>query len=93
MGSNDPKRLTLQERLQVACYHSSGPKTGNWVVDSTHGHGVCCYCGKPAPELVLRICFECGTEFVLNFGPDWMAKNFVHKGKVYEREFYCPPCY
>ena len=83
------KRLTIEERISVACYHHNN----SWVLDSNTGHMVDSHCGKPAPDAVLRICSECGDEFVMNFGPDWLPKFYVVQGKVYEREFFCPPCY
>lgn len=86
------KRLTLKERLEVACYHSSQKEL--WQVDSDTGHVVCSLCGKPAPEVVLRLCAECGTEFVLlRSDVNWLPKYFVVADKVFEREFFCPPCY
>lgn len=85
--------LPLEERIKVACYHSVFNGRPDWSVDRETGHVVHSACGKPAPDLVLRICSECGKEFVMNFGPDWQAKFFLVKGKVFEREFFCPPCY
>jgi hypothetical protein len=87
-------RLSLAERTEVACYHPFVDNRPQWELDSNTSHMVHSACGKPAPDLVLRICSECGKEFVMNFGPDWVSKFFVTKnGEVFEREFFCPPCY
>ena len=85
--------LSLEDRVAVACYHPFVDNRPQWELDSNTDHMVHSACGKPAPDLVLRICSECGNEFVMNFGPAWLAKTFLVGDKVYEREFFCPPCY
>lgn len=86
-------RLSWEARSEVACYHPFVENRPQWELDTDSGHMVHSACGKPAPDLVLRLCSECGNEFVINFGPDWLAKNFLVDNKVFEREFFCPPCY
>lgn len=89
------KWLSLEERLQVACYHSSGAKHPNWGLDPTSGHMLCCLCGKPSPELVLRVCVTCGNQFVLHLNDSrWLPKvAILSDGTVIEREFECKTCY
>jgi predicted amidophosphoribosyltransferase len=88
------KRLTLEEKLEHACFHAAGSKHPLWVTCQETGHVVCSHCGKPAPDIVFRICWECGDEFVLELDQNWVSKYFVTSdGKVFERETYCPPCY
>lgn len=91
-----PIRLTLKQRLAVACYHSFGSQHPNWVVDSAHGHSVCYHCGKPSPEAVIRICSEpdCGNEFVIEFNWKWLPKvgTLAGTNRLIEFTFLCPSC-
>lgn len=85
-----PIRLNLRERLEVACYHAIFAK---WVVNPTGPGMVCCHCGKPAPDVVLRICSECDKEFVLNRDAKWRPKMVsLSDGRLIERTVLCPPC-
>lgn len=93
--TSSPKLLTLDERLQVACYHSIGAKHPNWELDNTSGHLVCSHCGKPSAELVIRICSTCGDQFILNIDhPRWESKYSILKnGDVVLNDIECDNCY
>lgn len=89
------KRLTIEQRVQVACYHSFGSKHPLWVVNQ-HGPGVICsLCHNPSPDVVLRICADCGDEFVIKRSdPNWAPKMVeLSGGRLIERTVYCTTCY
>lgn len=86
--------LPLEVRLEFACYHSGASKHPLWQLDTATGHMVCSLCGKPAPDLVFRICVECGKQFVLELtDPNWQPKVFMVGNKVFQRDFECATCF
>lgn len=89
------KYLPLDERIKVACYHSSAAIHSLWRLDSDSGRMVCFLCGKPAPPLVLRICPTCFNQFVLDFDhPRWdTPMHVMRNGDLIERHIECDACY